>query len=252
MLALTREVSAAIARCELTHAAREPIDLRRARHQHAEYERALETLGCTVRRLPAGDDLPDSVFIEDTAVVLPEVAILARPGAPSRRGEVDAVAAALEPLRPITRLVAPATLDGGDVIVIDRAIYVGLSSRTNREGIDQLRAIAAPHGYSVLPVVTSGCLHLKSAATALDGRTLLLNPQWVSKEAFAAHDHLCIDPSEPGAANTVGIDGQLIVSAGFPRTCARLEGAGFRTIRVDASELAKAEGALTCCSLLVS
>jgi len=252
MLALTRDISSAVGSCQLTHQTRESIDLPLARAQHEEYERALRSLGCDVRRLTADETMPDSVFIEDTAVVLPEIAIIARPGAESRRAEVDAVAAALEPLRRLVHIAAPGTLDGGDVLVIGRTIFVGRSIRTNDSGVEQLRAAAAPFGYAVEPVSTSGCLHLKSAVTLVDARTVVINPNWVSREPFQVFRQIDIDPGEPGAANIVAIGDGVIASAAFPGTCARLEGHGVRVTRVDASELAKAEGALTCCSILVS
>jgi len=252
MLALTREISSAIGLCQLTHLAREPIDLLLARAQHQAYERALERLRCAVQRLPADETMPDSVFIEDTAVVLPEIAIIARPGAEARRLEVTAVAAALEPLRRLFHIGSPGTLDGGDVLAIGRTIFVGRSTRTNDAGVEQLRAAVAPFGYAVEPVSTSGCLHLKSAVTAIDERTVLINPRWVSREPFQACRQIDVDPSEPGAANIVSVGGQVIAAASFPLTCARLEEHGLRVTRVDASELAKAEGALTCCSVLVS
>ena len=252
MLALTRGISSAIGRCQLTHQAREPIDLLLARTQHDEYERALQSLGCDVRRLDSDETMPDSVFIEDTAVVLPEIAVIARPGAESRRLEVDAVAAALEPLRRLVHIGAPGTLDGGDVLVIGRTVFVGRSTRTSDSGIEQLRAAVAPFGYAVEPVSTSGCLHLKSAVTCVDARTVLINPLWVSREPFQTFRQIDVDPGEPGAANLVSIGQGVIAAAAYPRTRTRLEEHGVHVTCVDASELAKAEGALTCCSLLVS
>jgi dimethylargininase len=250
-VAFTREVSDAIARCELTHLTREPIDLVRVRTQHDAYEAALGALGLRVCRLSAGADMADSVFIEDTAVVLPELAVIARPGAESRRAEVAAVAEALVPLRPIAHVMSPGTLDGGDVLVIGRSIFVGLSTRTNDAGIMALRAAVEPAGYAVTPMATSGCLHLKSAVTALDQRSVLVNRQWLPPNAFAEFVRIDIDPSEPHAANVLAFGGRLLTGSAHPRTSARLEQHGFAVTAVDVSELAKAEGALTCCSLLV-
>ena len=164
-IALTREISPALADCELTHLAREPVDVARARRQHAVYEQALAALGCTVHRLAAGDDMPDSVFIEDTAVVVDEVAVITRPGAPSRRAETAAVADALAPYRPLVRIDPPGTLDGGDVLVAGRTVFAGRSARTNDAGIEQLRGALAGFGYTVQAVPVDGCLHLKTAAT---------------------------------------------------------------------------------------
>lgn len=252
MLALTRGVPDAIVRCALTHRVREPIDVALARSQHQAYEEALSALGCEVRRIDAVADLPDCVFIEDTAVVLSELAIVTRPGAASRRSEVSAVARALAPLRRLVYVEEPGTLDGGDVLVIGRCVFVGLSSRTNAAGVDQLRRMVEPYAYEVTEVSTVRCLHLKSAVTALDGSTVLMNDAWVPREPFASFRCVDVHASEPDAANVLSIGGRLLTAAAYPRTRERLEALGYDTLVVQASELAKAEGALTCCSLLVS
>jgi dimethylargininase len=243
-------VSPAISRCELTHARRVAIDVERAREQHADYERALTELGCAVTRLPAGADMPDSVFIEDAAVVLDEIAIIARAGAISRRAEAPEVERALTPLRRIVRIDAPAILDGGDVLQMGRAIFVGASGRTNRERVEQLRAALAPFGYSVTPLAVCGCLHLKSAVTALSDDQVLMNRNWIEPEAFGRFEVVDVSPSEPLAANIVRIGDRLLYPIAFPRTRECLEAHGFAVETVDVSELAKAEGAVTCCSLI--
>jgi dimethylargininase len=252
VIALTREVSAAIGRCELTHLGREPIDVERARGQHRAYEQALASLGCEIRRVSPAGDLPDSVFIEDTAIVLPEVAVVARPGAASRRPEVAAVVELLGGWRPLVRIDAPGTLDGGDVLVLDRSVFVGRSSRTNDAAIAQLGALLGPYGYRVTTVATPACLHLKSAVTSLTPQAVLLNPAWIAPAVFAGYECIEVDGAEPAAANVVSVGGRLLCAAAYPRTGDRLERRGFGVVRVDVSELAKAEGALTCCSLLVS
>jgi dimethylargininase len=249
-LAITRGVSPAFADCQLTHLVREPIDAERARIQHAEYERALESLGCEINRIAGAPDLPDCVFVEDAAIVLDEVAILMRPGAESRRGEVLAVAKALIPHRPILSLEAPGTMDGGDVMIVGRAIFVGGSSRTNPAGIEQLQRIAEPLGYDVHPVSVGGCLHLKSAVTALDEATLLINPSWVERDHFRGFAFIEVDEAEPTAANIVRVGPHLLYSAGFPRTLEKLQEHGYDVSVVNVSEIAKAEGAVTCCSLI--
>jgi len=250
LLALTRAVSPAMSRCELTHLAREPIDLARARDQHAAYARALADLGCTVREVEPSPDLPDSVFIEDAALVLDEIAIVTRPGASSRRPEVEGVHAALAPFRHVTRIGDPGTMDGGDLLRTGRTIFVGRSSRTNDEGIRQLASIVAPYAYDVRGVDVSGCLHLKSAATAVDDGLLLANRSWISARSLAPFEIVDVDPSEPGAANLVSVGGRLLAAAAFPRTRDRLERRGFEVRTVEMSEFAKAEGAVTCCSLI--
>jgi dimethylargininase len=250
LTAITRDVSPSIGDCQLTHLERAPIDIERARAQHAEYERALERLGCVVIRLPAAADMPDSVFIEDIAIVFDEIAVIARPGAPSRRREIEDVAKLLSWHRPIVQIVEPATLDGGDVLVVGRSVFVGQTTRTNDAGIGQLRAAVASYGYSVMPASVRGCLHLKSAITALDDRTLLANRQWIAEEEFAAFDLQDVDATEPAAANIVRVDNSLLYAAAFPRTLERLERRGYAVTSVDVSEIAKAEGAVTCCSLI--
>ncbi len=250
-IALTREVSPRIVECELVHLARTPIDVGRARSQHAEYERALRSMGVDVRRVAPAPDHPDAVFLEDAAVVLDEVAVITRPGALSRRGELAAVEEGLRPLRKLARITEPGTVDGGDVLVAGRRVFVGRTSRTNEEGITQMRRLLAPFGYTVEGVAVTGCLHLKSAATAIDDATLLANPAWVSPEALAALELVTVDPAEPMAANIVRVGDRHLYARSYPRTLDRLIARGLSPTLVDADELAKAEGAVTCCSLLV-
>lgn len=248
--ALTRAVSSSIADCELTHVARSPIDLARARAQHAEYLSALVSAGCRVIALPELADHPDAVFVEDAALVLDEVAILTRPGAESRRGEVEAMRTVLANFRPLRSIEAPGTLDGGDVLRLGRTLYVGVTTRTNEAGIAQLRDHLAPFGYSVVAVRVAGALHLKTAVTQVGPQTILVNPSWIDPALFAGYTAIAIDPSEPFAANAVYVNDVVIHSIAFPKTQAILRGAGIRVIGVDASELAKAEGGVTCCSLI--
>jgi dimethylargininase len=250
-VAITRQVSPALAACELTHLERVPIDVDRARAQHRKYEQALIAAGAMVHQLDAGEDMPDAVFVEDTAVVFPELAIVMRPGAGSRRAETAAVAHALAAFRPIAAIDAPGTIDGGDVLVAGRRVFVGLSTRTNDAALAQMRRILAPHGYTVCAAEVGGCLHLKSAITALDDRTLLVNPSWIDPAAFSGFACVEVDPSEPAAANALRLPDRVIVGAAYPRTAARLEERGYDVTRVEVDELAKAEGAVTCCSLIV-
>jgi dimethylargininase len=250
-MAITREISAAFEACELTHLPRVPIDVDRARAQHAAYEWALVEAGCTVRRLDSGPDMPDAVFVEDIAVVLDEGAVICRPGAESRRAEAPVVAEALARHgRPLQQIQAPGTLDGGDVLVIGRQVFVGSSARTNRAGVDQLVRMVGPVGYTVQAVPVRGCLHLKSAVTAIAPDSVLINPEWVPAEAFGGLALLDIDPQEPYAANALAIGDVIVYPTAFPRTRERLERQGLRVRPVDVDELQKAEGAVTCCSLV--
>jgi dimethylargininase len=250
LVALTREISAAIARCELTHRERVAIDVTLARAQHASYEACLREAGCRVERLDAGVDMPDSLFIEDAAIVFDEVAIITRPGAASRRAETAGVADALRTYRPLHHMASPGTADGGDVLVVGRQVFVGRSSRTNDAGIDDLRHALTPYGYDVTAVEVRGCLHLKSAATAVGENLLLINPEWLASSPFAQFDHIDVHSDEPSAANALRIRDQIIYPTLFPRTLERLERRGLCVRTVDASEVAKAEGAVTCCSLI--
>jgi dimethylargininase len=250
LIAITRPVSLTIDRCELTNIARIPIDLETARRQHRAYESVLRTLGVEILSLLEQPDLPDAVFVEDVAVVLDECAILTRPGADSRKPESESVSRALAPYRTLHPILPPATLDGGDVLVVGKRIWIGMATRSNRFAVDQMRAHLKPYGYTVYPVPVSGCLHLKSAATQVTEDTLLINPAWVDKINFPGMKFIEVDPSEPYAANILLVGGTLIYQPAFPKTLARLEAAGFHPLLVDQSELAKAEGALTCCSLI--
>jgi dimethylargininase len=249
-IALMRGVPPTLAECELTYRDREPIDLDRAVAQHASYAALLRSLGLEVLELPADPALPDCCFVEDVAIVLDEVALLTMPGAPSRRGEVRAVEEALGRFRPLERTRLPATLEGGDVLRVGRRLFVGRSERTNEAGIARLAAVAEPLGYRVAPVNVTGCLHLKSAVTALDDERLLANPAWIDPSPFAGLGVVAVDADEPGAANVLRAGGAVVAHPGFPRTVERLRALGYAVRTLDVSEFIKAEAALTCKSLL--
>lgn len=244
MIAITRDVSPSIARAELTHVERVPIDYARAVAQHEEYRALLASLGCEVISLPGDAAYPDCVFIEDTAIVLDDVAVITRPGAESRRGEVDVVAGELAKHRRLVRIEAPGTIDGGDVLVLDDRIYVGRSERSNDAAREQLQRLT---GREVIGVDLHGALHLKTAVTRVSRDTLIVNREWVDVAPFADWNWIDVDPSEPFGANAVLLGEAIIYPAAFPRTRARL-GENVRTVHAD--ELAKAEGGVTCCSLL--
>jgi dimethylargininase len=250
LLALTRAVPPSIVDCELTHLTREPIDVPRAELQHHAYEALLERLGCKVERLPETPELPDSVFVEDTAVVLDDVAVIARPGATSRRAETESVAAALGEHRSMRCIETPATLDGGDVLRLGQRVFVGLSKRTNRDGVQQLAALLSPFGYDVVGLDVRGALHLKSAVTAVADDTVVINPDWCDAGHFRSFRRIEVHPAEPFGANALPVDDVLVYSAAAPRTRERLQKAGFAVETIDVSELAKAEAGVTCCSLI--
>jgi dimethylargininase len=249
-IAITREVSPSIEQCELTHLDREAIDLDLARAQHRQYEACLAALGCQIQRLPPEPELPDAVFVEDVAVMLDELAIMTRPGAASRRPETHSVAEALAPYRRLAYIQAPGTLDGGDVLRVDQTLWVGLSSRSNPAGMKQMHALLAPLGYTVRGVAVDGCLHLKSAVTQVARDTLLINPAWVDAAAFGPMNLIEVAPAELFAANALLMGESVVYPAAYPATRHRLEEEGILVRVVDISELGKAEGGVTCCSLI--
>ena len=229
-----------------------PIDIDRAAAQHGRYERALEAAGHDVVRVAPVPELPDAVFVEDTAVVFDDVAVMARPGAPARRAEVGPVAELLAEYRPLERIEAPATLDGGDVLRVGRQVWAGRSTRTNAAGIEQLRSMVEPRGYTVEAVAVSDCLHLKTAVTALSPDAVVLHPGRVDPAAFRDYEVVEVAPGEPEAANVLVLgDGAVLMAAGYPDTAGRVVALGLEVRTVEISELAKAEAGVTCCSLLM-
>jgi dimethylargininase len=248
LTAITRAVSPAMNRCELAFLERQEIDIALAMRQHRKYEAALESLGVRVISLPAELDLPDSVFVEDPAVVVDEVAVVARMGAESRRREAETLAKSLEPFRPLWRMHEPAMLEGGDVFRIGRTVFAGLSQRTNEEGIRQLGAALQPFGYSVQPVEVRGCLHLKSGACYLGDSAILVNREWVDAEAF--RDFRLVNVVEPRAADVLTIGDTVLMPDCYPETRRVIERQGWTVRPLDVSELMKAEAGVTCMSVI--
>ncbi|HEX7705260.1 MAG TPA: arginine deiminase family protein [Thermoanaerobaculia bacterium] len=248
MIAITRDVSPSIERCELTHVERSVIDYERACLQHERYRELLSSLGCRMITIDADPGFPDSVFVEDAAIVLDDLAVITRPGAESRRGETSAVAVALAPFRKLVHIEAPATLDGGDVLVLDDRIFVGLSDRSNHAAIDQLRRLT---GRAVTAVVMSDCLHLKTAITQVSRNQLVVNRAWVDVAPFEGWELIDVAPGEPFGGNAVLLGDVVVYPAAYGDTRRRLEERGIEVRTVEADELAKAEGGVTCCSLLV-
>lgn len=250
LTAFTRSVSESIAKCELTYVPRCPIDYGKAVEQHRAYQRSLERAGVRVLNLPALPELPDAVFVEDTAVVVDEVAVIPTMGAVTRRPEVASSMAALQRHRPLRFINHDGTLEGGDVVRVGRTLYVGVSSRTNLSGVRQLRGILEPHGYCVEPVEVYGCLHLSTGCSHIGRNTILANPAWVDVSRFEGREVVFVPESEPWAANTILVGDSIIIPEGYPRTREMLERCGLRVVAVDISELEKAEAGLTCMSIL--
>jgi dimethylargininase len=237
-------------RCQLTYLAREPIDHDRALRQHDSYCRTLRECGAEVRLLDVNRDLPDCCFIEDTAVVLDEVAVLASMGTPSRRPEPAGIEPELRKYREVQRIEEPATLEGGDVIHVGRTLLVGLSPRTNAAGIAALHDVVRRHGYTVVAVPVRDCLHLQTACTALDDRRLLVNPAWLDLRPLHGYELVPVPDEEPWGANVARVGNSVCLAADHVRTADRVRGLGHAVRTVDLSEFAKAEGGVTCLSIL--
>jgi len=249
--AITRAISPLLINCELTHIDRKSIDYEKAEDQHAEYENALEKMGYSIRRLTETPHLPDSVFVEDTAVVFPEIGIISRPGAASRRPETESMAEVLKDYRDLRFIQEPATLDGGDVLKLGKKVFIGNSKRTNTEAIRQVTDILKPFGYEVTGVPITKCLHLKTAIAPIEDDLLLINPEWVHPDTFPGFHCETIHPDEPYGANVMRNDNWALCPVSFPHTSKWLRKNGYEVISIDQSELAKAEAGLTCCSVIV-
>src|SRR6266851_4438495 len=207
LTALTRAISPAIVNCELSFIDRKPIDLAAAQKEHHAYEKLLGKLGARVISLRAEPDLPDSMFVEDPAIVLDELAVILPLGTETRRPEALSLAQALAKFRKLEYVSLPGNLEGGDILLIGRKLFVGLTRRSNAEGLRQLAAILAPHNYEVIAVAVTGCLHLKSAVTLLGRNTLLANRAWFDTTPLAGHEWIDVDPAEPHAANALALAG---------------------------------------------
>jgi dimethylargininase len=250
LIAITREVSASLAQCELTWLDRQPIDIEKARAEHRVYEQCLRDLGVRVISLPALDEYPDAVFVEDPAIVLDEVAVIATMGAASRRGERESLGAAVGHYKSVIRMRDPARLEGGDVMRVGRQLYAGLSGRTDAAGVAQLGELLRPYGYQAHSVELHGCLHLKSACCALGDNTVLVNRDWVDTSLFGGYRLIDVAAREPGAANALAVGNTVVMPDVYPATAEILRREGFTVRALDMTELMKAESGVTCSSLL--
>lgn len=250
IIAITNAPSPLLSQCELTHLDRTPIDYATAVRQHEGYQAMLRACGAEVVALHVNEDHPDGVFIEDTAIVLDEIAVLMSMGAASRRREPLAIEPALRKYRPVETIVLPATIDGGDVARVGRTLLVGESSRTNALGAETLARIVRHHGYEVIRVPVTGCLHLKSACTPLPDGRLLVNPAWIDVRLLAGFELVSVPAEEPSAADVALVGDQVCMAVEHPRTARLIESLGFSVHTTALSEFAKAEGAVTCLSLI--
>jgi len=246
-VALTHVPSPNMQEYERTFVGDATINLALANRQHAAYCDALRACGADVTTLDVNRALPDCVFIEDTAIVLDEVAVMMSPGAESRRPEPAGIEPVLRQYRRVEHVRLPATVDGGDVVVNGRDVYVGQSPRTNAAALDALRDILDPLGYRVTGVGVHGCLHLKTACSALPDGQLLVNADWIDASALRGE---LVPVTEAWSGDVLVIGRRVVASDVFPGTSRRLEELGLEVIPVDVSEFAKAEGGVTCLSLV--
>jgi len=252
MIALTHVISPNIDQCELTFLERSPINYRRAVEQHEHYCELLRDCGLEVVELSMNRSFPDSTFIEDTAVVFDELAIMASMGVESRRGEIPGVESVLGYYRDIEHIRLPATLEGGDVLRLEKKVFVGISPRTNVAGFEALNEILEPFGYEVIPVAVNGCLHLKSACVAVDDETLLVNPGWLDLQPLTDFRIIPVPEDEPAAVNSLRIDSTICMHSGHQKTIDLLVNLKFSVKTFDISELLKAEAGMTCSSIIFS
>ena len=251
MLALTRRPAHSLVNCEVEYVPREGIDLHLAFRQHEAYCQTLRQMGVVVEVLPHEEAFPDSVFIEDNAVILDELAVVTSMGTPSRQGEPALLLPVLARHRRLVTILPPATIEGGDVLRVGKRLYVGVSTRTNRAGVEALRAIAEPLGYEVTPIGTRACLHLKTACASIDEETLLVNPAWLDSGALGSFRLLHVPVEEPFGANVLRLPGGMLMQASSPLTRALIETQGYATTSVDLGEFSKADAGPTCLSLLI-
>ena len=248
MVAFVREPSGRLAEAELTFLQPQSVEIELARAQHREYCSLLGRLGLKVVAFPEAPDHPDGVFVEDVVVIVDDVAILTRPGAPSRRGEVPTVRAELQRRGfTVESLRDPATLDGGDVLGVGDTLYVGRTRRTNDEAARQLAAIVKPLGRRVMQVDVTGALHLKTAVTALPDGTFVALPEWLDADALAGPVVTALDPT---GADVLLVDQTVVISSSAPRTAEVIRDLGWTVATVDISEFEKCEAGVTCMSVL--
>lgn len=249
-IALTHVPSKAMDRCALTFMDRTPIDLDMADRQHRGYCELLEQCGAVVRTLDCNRLMPDCVFVEDTAIVFDEIAVVASLAEPSRQREPDCIERELGQYREVARIRPPATIEGGDVLIMDRTVLVGVSNRTNAAGIEALSDIVRHYGYRVVPVPVHGCLHLKTACCALDATRLVVNPAWLNTQPLKGFGLTQVPADEPWGANFVVIGGRVCLPTRYARTADEIRRLGFETYGCELSEFAKAEGGATCLSVI--
>lgn len=250
LTAITHKPSPHLNNCELTFLSAQQIDYQKAQTQHKNYCKMLSDLGANVITLDENLEMPDCAFVEDTAIVFDEIAIITSMGVSSRRGETKVIEKKLEEFRPVKKIELPAQIEGGDVLQIGKSLFVGNSSRTNLEGIEALREIVTSFGYKVFAVEVRGSLHLTTACTALDAETILVNPEWIQTEVFKDLRKINLPQNEPFAANILRIGKTICIHSEFTETAEKIEKLGYKIRQINISEFLKAEAGLTCLSLV--
>jgi dimethylargininase len=230
---------------------RPTIDVALAQRQHAAYCDALQAAGLDLIELPPDEEHPDACFVQDTAVVFGDLAVISRFGVKSRQGEEDAVRRVLRGRKRLEEIRPPALLEGGDVLVVGLRVFVGLSARTNRAGFAQLRDLLEPEGAHIEAVAVPDSLHLMSDCSYLGQNVLLATGPLANLPAFAGLDLIRVPPEEGYAANALSVGEQVFLPAGYPSTTAQVRERGFQVLPVPLSEFGKADGGVTCLSLLL-
>ncbi len=247
--ALVRQVPDSFDRC-IKPDGEAVIDVDLARRQHADYCAALENAGLELIRLEADERYPDGCFVEDTTVVAGDLAVMLPIGAPSRVGEEVEVEKTLRRYKIVEEIKPPASMDGGDILKIEKRLYIGLSQRTNRRAISELGKLISPQGYEAIPVPLEKVLHLKSAVSYLGEQHVVVSPGSFDDRVLSEYNKITVPDDEAYSANCLAVNGVVLVSKGFPRTKSRIESAGFETVELDMSEFRKGWGSLTCLSII--
>jgi dimethylargininase len=225
-------------------------DYNTALEQHQKYIEALQACGLNVTVLDPDEQHPDSTFVEDTALITPYCAVITNPGAPSRKGETEEIKNVLKKyFSDIYEIKEPGTLEAGDVMMVDKHFYIGLSERTNAAGSIQLINILSSHGLTGSTVSLENILHLKSGVSYIENNNLLVSKFFVNSPEFQEFNLLLVDEDESYAANSLWINDKVLIAAGFPKTKDKIANAGYKVIEVDVSEFRKLDGGLSCLSL---
>ncbi|NNE98545.1 MAG: dimethylargininase, partial [Pyrinomonadaceae bacterium] len=248
--AITHRPSSKLTECNLTFLPKSQIDLKLALDQHKVYCQTLEDLGIKVITLTENSSMPDSVFVEDTALVLDEIAIITSMGASSRKPESALIENTLKEFRNTERISPPARIDGGDVLRLGKKLFVGNSTRTNKKAVRALHKLVSPYGYEVIRVKVSDCLHLKTGCSSLDDNTILINPDWINRDSFKEFKQIEVPVDEPFAGCVLRVGDTVLMHSGFKRTIKLVEKYGFNVRPIDISEFQKAEAGITCMSII--